>query len=380
MLKRFVKKEIHNLYLNHLFRGIGHSLFGIFVPIYFLTLGYALKTIFIYFLILQTFLFLSLLASYILSKKFGYKISILMNAPIHIIFLLLLQIINNVPIPLEILAIIGGTSGGFYYIPMHFYFSKLSEKNKKGSQLSNFTAFGQVSGIFGPLIGGAIATLFGFQYLFPIVILFMLISLIPLLKLKNFKPKKALTLKKFSNFTKENKGFVFGTILDNIEGEIEGNIWPIFAFLVIKDIFSIGSIASLITLGTVLFTLLIGRNYDKKNKYAALRTGGILFGVLWIARAIYPEPLFIFASSLIAGFLTLMVSIPFESIFYDKASKHTEPNAFIIYREIPSYFARALIWIVAIMFFSNNLEMLFIIAGVAYFILAFLKFGVNKNE
>jgi MFS family permease len=379
MLKMFIKKEIHHLYLNNLFRGIAFSLFGIFVPIYFLNLGYSLKSVFVYFLILQTFLFVSLLASYFLSRKFGYKFSIIANAPLTIIFILCLQFLSSSNISIYFIAIIAGVKSGFYYIPMHSFFSTFSKKNKKGTQLSNYTAFGQVAGLLGPLVGAVIATLFGFKYLFMIVLVFILISIIPLLFIKNFKPKNKIKIKGFTKFTRNHKMFFFGTILDNIEGEIEGVIWPIFTFIILKSLISIGWIAFLISLGATIFTLFIGRYYDKKNKYTLFRVGGILFSIVWVARAFYNEPFFIFASSLIAGFLTLMVSIPFESIFYEKAAKDKDQNSFILFREIPTYIGRALIWIIAIIFVAN-FKLLFIIAGLSYLILSFLKFGIKEHK
>ncbi len=74
-----------------------------------------------------------------------------------------------------------------------------------------------------------------------------------------------------------------------------------------------------------------------------------------------------------------MVSIPLESIFYEKAIKDKDQNTFIIFREIPTYIGRAFIWIVAILF-VNNFKLLFILAGLSYLIIPFLKFGVKEHK
>lgn len=68
-----LKKDMHYLYLNNLFRGIAFSLFGVFIPIYLLILNYSLNSVLTYFLILQTTLFIFFLFSYKISRKIGYK-------------------------------------------------------------------------------------------------------------------------------------------------------------------------------------------------------------------------------------------------------------------------------------------------------------------
>ena len=126
MFKYYLKKQINSLYLNHLFRGIAFSLFGIFVPIYFLTLGYSLQSVFIYFLLFQTILFISLILANLLAQRIGYKTVIVASVPLTIIFVLLLQLLETTPISIFLIAIIAGLKSGLYYIPMHAFFSRLS--------------------------------------------------------------------------------------------------------------------------------------------------------------------------------------------------------------------------------------------------------------
>ncbi len=73
-----------------------------------------------------------------------------------------------------------------------------------------------------------------------------------------------------------------------------------------------------------------------------------------------------------------MISIPFESIFYDKAAKTKDQDSFIIYREVPTFIGRAFLWIIAIII-VNNFQIFFFIAGLSYLILSFLKFKIPKS-
>lgn len=379
MFKTFFKKGIHNLYLNHLLRGIAFSLFGIFVPIYLLTLGYSLTSIFVYFLIFQIVTTISFFIVLPISKKIGHKAAIIASTPLSIIFVLLFQILPSTNIPISIIAIVIGIQDGFYFLPLHRYFSKTSKHGKKGTQFSNYVVFGQISGLLGPLIGAGVATIFGFKYLFMVVLVFMLISIIPLLKLPNIFPKEKVTLKKLKNLTKKNKGFFLGSILESIKGDTESIVWTIFVFLILQDIISVGGIKFLITAGTMLFTLFIGRHYDKKNKYLFLRLGAILYAVLWILRAIIDTPIFIFSSSLLAGFLGLMISVPFISMFYEKTERERNQESFIIFREIPLFIGRITI-LTVMLIFVDKLYIGFIFASISMLIFSFLKFGVYSKK
>ncbi len=379
MFEKWVKKQIHSLYLNNLLRGIAFSLFGIFVPIYLLTLGYSLQSVFTYFLYFTLATIIFLLLGYSLSKKFGYKAVMIANAPSVIIFITLLQLLETSHIPLSIIALTNGMQNAFFFLPLHGFFSRLSEEKTRGTQVSNFNVFGKLSGLFGPIIGSVIIALFGFPYLFIAATFIMVFSLAPLLYLKNVKPKEKITFKKLNKLRKENKGYFYGTISEKIIGEVSSHIWPIFVFLTLKDILSVGWVGSLITGGTIVFTIIIGKHYDKKSKYFMLRLGSILFAILWIMRFFIESSIFLYASSFFAGFFTLMIFVPFDAIYYDKASRQKSPDSFIIFSEFPALFGRLIIWII-IIFLIKNIETSFLLAALSSVTMVFLKLGAYKKE
>lgn len=377
MFKNFLKKQIHSLYLNHLLRGIAFSLFGIFVPIYFLTLGYSLQTIFIYFVVhfISTFAFMFL--GFKTAKKFSYKIVIISSIPAAILFVLFLQLLSVYAIPIYTIAFILGIQNGFYFAPFHAIFTKLSKDKTRGQQYSIYEAFGQTAGLFGPLIGGIVASFFGFQYLFYSVIFFFVISIFPLFKLKHIKAKE-VSLKDSWKLYKKNKTWFIGLLAEAIREEIEGLIWPIFVYLILRDLISIGAIGFLITAGTIIFTLFLGKYYDKKSKYFFLRLGSVLYALVWILRIFIDNRIFLFGSSLIAGFLGVMITISINSIFYHKASKNINLEKFIMFGEFPYLIGR--VFTLGILIFIGSFEVAFTIAAIVSLSLAFLKFGIYKKH
>ena len=383
MFKRLIKKQIHLLYANNLFLGIATSLFGIFVPIYFLTLGFSLQQVFIYYLIFQTTTFVAFtLSGKFLSRKIGYKPILFMGIISMAVFVILLSVLNLKEFPIYLIALVQGLNSAFYYLPLHAFFSRSTEKNSKGTQFGIYSIFGDIAGLFGPLVGAIIATKFSFQYLFIFVIIFIIMALIPIFSLENFRPREELTFKKFIDFPRKHKGFFFATIVDNIRGEVGGIIWPIFVFLIIENLISVGWVSFLITAGTMLFTLFLGRHFDKKSKYLMMRLGSILYASVWILRGFLDSPVFIYVSSILTGFFGLMLSVPFTAIFYKKIDEERDSDSFIVLAEIPNFIGRAIIWIVAIALAGSfaNFRIFFIVAGLSGLSFAFWKLGLKEDK
>lgn len=378
---RIEKRGINFLYLNQFIRGSAFSLVGIFIPIYLLTLGFSLTSIFIYFLIfhLATFIFTPI--ALILSKRVGYKVIFLSSVIIMIFFLILLQLLDKISISYVIIATIGGIENAFYFIPLHAFFTRLSEDLKRGTQLSNYSSLGQLAGLFSPLIGGFIILRFGFSSLFTVVIVLLSISIIPLFYLENTKPNTIITLRGVKKLANNHKRFFLGTIAKDFLGEINEIVWPIFVYITLVKVLSVGLAGTLVAGGSILFTLFVGRFYDKKNKYLFLKIGGALFAVLWIMRIYLDTPLFIFASSMFAGFFAIMINIPFGAIFYDKAAKEKDFDEFIVVREIPTVIARTTLWIFMILLI-NKFVFAFTLASIAslFFLLYTLKLKIFKNK
>src|SRR3990167_1916337 len=95
------KRGILYIYLNNLLRGVAFSLVGIFIPIYFLTLGFSLSQVFGYFLVLNLF-------SFLLARKMGYKLIIISSAFLVILFLILLTFLDTLNISIYFIGAILG--------------------------------------------------------------------------------------------------------------------------------------------------------------------------------------------------------------------------------------------------------------------------------
>ncbi len=372
-------RGLYHLFLHQFIRGLAFSLVGVFIPIYLLTLGYSFTNVLVYFLIFHIVTFVFTPIALLSAKKTGYKPLIIASACFVVLFLISLNFLEQLNIPIMLIALIVGIENAFYFIPLHAFFTRLTDNQMRGRQFSTYSIIGQIAGLLGPLVGALIATFLGFSYLFYIAIFFILISAIPLFYLENVMPQTKLDTSRIPKLIKKNKFFFFGTILDNVRGETEGLIWPIFVYLSLKSLISIGWISALVGIGTILFTFLIGSFHDKKGKYLFLRLGAVLYAVLWLMRIYFDLPIMLYTLSLFAGFFSLMIAVPYNAIFYDKAAEKKDPDEFILFIEIPNFIGRIFLWILMILL-VDKFVVAFVLAGLASLIFAFFKFEPLKDE
>ncbi len=366
------------LYSNQVWRGIAFSLFGVFVPIYLLNLGYSLNIVFIYFLIQHTTTLVFTQVNILLSKKIGYKPQMMFSILFVILFLLMLRFLEDFSIPVYLLAFVVGLNDAFYFTPLHGYFTRLTETGERGTKLSNFMSFGKFASLIAPIAGGLIAAYFGFNLLFYLSLVFIIISVFPLFKLENYKPTSKLKMKRIKELASTHKAYFAGEIFDSIKSEVEGLIWPIFVYLALKNFISVGQIAFVVGFGSILFTLFAGRYHDRKSKYFLMKLGAVLYAIVWILRIYTDSLLILYFVSLGAGFFALMMNLSFNALFYDKAAENKDVDEFIWFREIPTFIGRVFLWTVLILV-SDKFTVSFVLAALASLFFLFFRFEGKKE-
>jgi MFS family permease len=375
MNKKVDNNEMNNIkwiYIHQILRVFALSLITIFVPIYLLTLNYTLNQVIIYFLVYNTAIIVFAPLAVMLSKKIGYKSVIITSMPILIIYFFLLLNIKDIGIPLYFISFLGGLEGAFYWMPFHSFFVKHSSKTKRGSQFSKYLTLGGLAGFIAPIIGGLIFAFFGSVSLFYFSIFFVIISLIPLFKLDNLKPSYKFSFLNMISLSKSHKKFFIGTVIENSLSTIEGIFWPIFIFYALNDnIVSIGFVGALITFGSMSFTLIIGKVFDKQKKLNMLRLGGLFYAIIWILRIYLQTSLSIYILSVMAGFFALMISLSIQDFSYEKIDYSEDKDEFIVFIELPSFIGRA-IPLLFLLFLPNKIISSFIIAAFASLFLVVL--------
>lgn len=362
---------IFRIYTSHTIRSIALSLIGIYVPIYLLTLNYPLSKVLWFFIIVHTSALLIGLGIIVpLLKRYGPITVLKCSFPLHVLFLTLLLLLENNPIPLVLIAVLSGAQNMAYWMPLNLLFIKHSNKKDMGSNLGKFFALPKFFGIFGPLISAVMIPFVGFFPVFVVSIFSLGISYIPLLKVPDNTVKVALNFTKAWNRLRKQKTLFILEGLDNVIEESEW-FWGIYVYLLIGSLSTPGIIGSLEAVGGAIFTVLVGK-YANGHAKKLIPIGAILLLVIMISRIWITDALTAYTITVFASFvMTLFLVSYFTSIY--KAIKGEDEEEFIILREIPTTLGR-LVMFGGIFLTMDHLNLFFLTPAVFILVLLILYF------
>lgn len=327
-----IKNELQEVYLNLVIQSFALSLITIFVPIYLLQIGYTLNQVLIFVMVeLGTLSFFSPVSA-MLAKKYGFKHIILYRMPLLIAYFAGLYALSTVNVPIYLIAFSGGVAGSIYWVSLHSLFAVHSDKLHRASQASKLTSLPGVAALFGPSIGGIIAVAFGFKILLIAAMVLLLASTVPLFFTQDMKPHVVHFSVK-DVFARKHLKFMLAFTAQGIRAIARVIIWPLFVYFALKEVTAVGYMATIGAVGTIIFTLYIGKVSDKVSKRSVLKVGAILAALTFLLMIFAGNKMAIFSVAFLAGLFTVMIDIPFIAMFYDKANEENITE-FIVMREI----------------------------------------------
>ncbi len=372
----FTKKQsLRAVYTMHSIDASAFSLVGIFIPIYFLTLGYSVSQVIIYFIIQNSVLLASSFAVGYIGSRYGVQKTLLLRLPFLFLFLAMLSAVEIYHFPLYLLAIFDGWQAALYWVPLNIIFAKNTSKGHVGTEISKLFALPQIFTIFTPLAGGLIAAYFGFNILFAVAISIFITSIIPIFRVKRNSVDFTFHFKKGAELFKKNKKYFWAEICNNFGEETDGIIWPIFIYLTVMKITAVGATATAVSLGAFFLTLAMGRISDRFSKNKLIRVGAVLIMLVWFIRFFIDSELAFYAIGLISGFVFVVFSVPYYAKLFGIPRK-SNVDEFFIFREVPVYLGRMIAFCLALIF-VDNLPILFPIAGLAYL---YFVFGFSAKD
>src|SRR3989339_273410 len=103
MLIKFLnlKQNMLRLHVMNSIEGLGWSLIGIFIPIFFLKLGFSLPQVFVYYIIQNSVICLGAFLVIFLEKFISIKKIFIIRFPILLLFLGILYYLQDINFPLE---------------------------------------------------------------------------------------------------------------------------------------------------------------------------------------------------------------------------------------------------------------------------------------
>jgi MFS family permease len=358
------------IYLMQTIEGLAGGLIGVFIPIYFLTLGYGLKDIF-YFFIVNNFGILTLFfAAALFARRFGFAKTIGLRLLFLFANLFLLFNLKTYPAAFYLISILSAAEIAFYWFPLHVIFAKATDHEKVDEHVSNMMALPSLAKALLPFFGATISALFGFKALFVVAGVFYLASAVPLLFVGHIPVDVRIDGRKIIDYVKRFKRYFALETFLSIAGEVEGYLLPIFLFLLFKDIIAVGAVATYLSLGSALFTMVVGKFSNHGNGKLLLRAGALSMMLVWLARFVAETQTAFYLLSALAGFCGVLISIPFSSMIYRNA-KDSHVEDFVIFREVPISLGRMLLYLLALLIVSN-IKLSFLLAAASYLALIFI--------
>jgi len=371
-LKKF-KEGIYSLYLVHSIRGFVASLIGFFIPIYLLKIGFSLIQVLSFYGIKSFFMILFVILSGGIGNKLGLKHTMAISLPLLLLYFVIMLFLENSPslLVLYSLSILKAFSASLYWIPMHSLFARFSSDKKDSSQVGILLSLKSFSSIIAPLLGGLITIFFGFESLFIIAIIILIIPIVILANAKDIRPHINFSFNDFSIFFKEHRSHFMSIIIDSFGSFAENILWPLFIFLILINPMSVGIAGSLVGAGTILFTILLSKVVAKYNRLLIVKISAFMLGIIWIIRYFTSDQVSIYFISLLGGLAAIMISIPLTSHTYRIAKKSKDLDEFIVFRTIITQASQAVAVMVSI-FLISNLNLSFLVTGVGYLFIILL--------
>jgi DHA1 family multidrug resistance protein-like MFS transporter len=364
-----MKKFRQAIYAMQSIDGIAGSLIGIFIPIYFLTLGFTITDIFYFFIANNLAILAFFFAAGWFAKKFGLVQAIFFRLIFKFGMLGALCYLGNSTFLFYLISIFSAIDIAFYWFSLHVIFAKSTDHDAMGEHVGNLSAIPSLAKLPVPIIGAGISALFGFKILFFISGIIFFLSAIPLLFVGSIPVDIKISFSRIMEFTRRFKKYFCSETIISIVGEVEGYILPIFLFLTFNNILSIGALAAFLGLGSAIFMFFVGKFSDKFDKKKILRVGALAMILVWLGRYFATTEIEFYIWSVLAGFFGVLINIPFTSIIY-KNAKESHVEDFIIFREIPISLGRALVYAFGVLLVSK-VKMTFLLSALSYVYLLF---------
>ncbi|MFC1613510.1 MFS transporter [Patescibacteria group bacterium] len=370
-----VKREVSELYISISIKAFAVSMIAVFEPIFLYSIFNSIQKVILFYILVYLINFFILPLGAKISCKYGFEHAILFSVPAVIVYLFLLFQITNYHFLFYVAPIALAIYKSIYWTAHHADFAHYGKSSQRGSEVSVYYSLNALVKIVGPLIGGFIIAIFGFEVLFLLVSVIMFCSAIPLFTSKEIFQQSHLSywkairrfFKPYANYTTRAKLAFMGYGADFV-GMI---CWPIFIFMVVKDYKVMGILITLSLLVSCIISLIIGKAIDKKEGDKILKTSVILSFFTWIFRFFFPTIAGVFAIDFLDRNINHGLWMPVRTFVYREGQKRGFMK-YIVFSEMGLSFAKVVmgLFLLILLLFINSWFIIFFTAG--FFTLFFL--------
>lgn len=345
--------------------GIGMGLVGLFVPIYLLGLGNSVSTVIVWLLTHHLSLLLGAFLTIFVSNIIGLVRCWYVRIVLVTILFTGLFFLPSYPSILFILAFISGMESAFFWIPYNILTVRKTEDSTIGSSLAFMSNVGSAVGLVVPGVAALLIISYGYNLLFAIALVFIVVSIIPVLPLRHEKASFKFNLSEIRSIIQRNKHFILPEILDNL-GQDAQVIWTLFLIITSLTVLDIGALGVLAGLVGMTVTHVTGTLIDKWDKKAVVRFGAVATTIMWTLSyvvAMYsPTPVLLYIVTILRGFALGIFASAYGAIMLNRA--RSADAQFLVLREVPTILGRVVVFTITLFLLSiNQFELAFLMVA-----------------
>ncbi|OGC45506.1 hypothetical protein A2V49_04230 [candidate division WWE3 bacterium RBG_19FT_COMBO_34_6] len=339
-----------SLYITSSIRVLSIGLIGIFLPIYLFenSKNYlffhhdivlnGMMWLIVYFGLRSLFTILTILIlGRIIFKKLHFQISMVISFILLIIEIYIWTLIKTNVFYMALAGSLSGVIIAMYWIPYHIFFVRKSGGNVRhfGQKVSIRHFLDKIASALAPFIGGFIIVKFGFNNLFIVIAICLLLASIPLtVVVHEWQHHDHDMVKIFKNYVLQKKYYklTLSFMGEGIESVLYNFFWPLLMFFVLNDFIKIGLINTISLILSSFAILYVGKLADRSGTKVIHLIGASLNSLLYIPRLFIRNGFFIFSLDIFDRFNSSMYALPMMAKTYEKAKKFGG-SEFILFRE-----------------------------------------------
>lgn len=345
----------------------------LFLPLILYDYGFSIKKILLFMIFKYLFCVINIPLVLKINKKYNWNKIMILSSVFFSLSYIYMNFISECVYSLIILAYLFSLHLSMYWLGRHIYGLSIIEDKKCTDNVSLYTIFTILGTIPSSLIGSIILKKFGFIYLSIIILLLMIVSIIPLSRVKSsIKYKKVSIEGIIKTFPKRNYMFVF---VEQFR-YVLNNIFPLFIYLYIsKDIKYIGLTNLICSFSSIIFIFFISKKMDKYKKDYLL-INSILLSICYLFKLnIFNNSIF-YIIVFIEGLFKVVIDNIVNRNTYVYGKNYDIPS-YIVFIELLNNISRVVILLFYYLLGLSIKSMLYMgVLGI--FINAFIKFDDGK--
>lgn len=337
-----LKPQLKELYLFSLLFSFAYALVTIFEPVFFFQEGFSLSFIASYYAIHYTLYAILLPLGGMFASRFGVERSISVSLPIFVLYFLTLAAVPNNHNLVYVAAVLLTVHKIFYWPAFHTNFASFGDKRNRGTELSWMTLLRYGVGILGPLLGGIIATRFGFSILFSVTAVLVLISALPMLRTKDkVKPQPAAYNSPWKIIRSHRHRNMVLSMVGWGENLIDMVFWPVFMFVILGTAQTLGTVASITAAVMAASSFFVGEVADRYSRQMLIRLHIPFMVVGNLMRPLAGSPVRILLTDTLARLAFAGVNLPTTYRLYVLAEKSRRTLDYMVAVELILAIAKA---------------------------------------